>query len=367
MRTLERLRIRNFKSIHDQTLELRGLNVFIGSNGSGKSNLIGVFHLLNRISSQELQTYVGQAGGADRILHFGRKVSAELAIEVSFAEGKDANGYDVVLSPTADDRFIFRDERVWYHDKVRYPKKPYDQSLGGGHQESRLPPASDESRISRHVRADLQSYRIYHFHDTSAGARVKQTGDLEDNRTLAGDAGNLAAFLYGLRHASPTYYQNIEDAIRLIAPFFAGFDLEPSKLNPGKIRLAWREAGGGDALFGPEALSDGTLRFICLATLFLQPTPPRVILIDEPELGLHPAAVVLLSELLRSAATHCQILIATQSVSLVNQFEPQHIWVVDRENNASVFKSLEREDMSGWMDNYALGDLWEKNVLGGRP
>ena len=363
MRILEQLTVTNFKSIRDQELKLDRLNVFIGGNGSGKSNLVGVFHFLNQVAGSELQTYVGVAGGADSVLHFGRKHSPELAIGLEFGRGTDANGYRFDLVPTEEDAFIFKDEFIWYHDRARYPA-PYTISLGSGHKEAKLPKSKEH--VAGYVRSDLESYRIYHFHDTSATARVKQTGNIDDNRMLRHDAGNLAAFLYRLQQASPTHFHNIEDTIRQIAPFFEGFQLEPSRLSPDKIRLEWKEKGS-DAYFNAHALSDGTLRFMCLATLLLQPSLPSVVLLDEPELGLHPAAITLLAALLQSAAVRTQVLVATQSVSLVNQFTPDDVWIVEREEGASVFRHLKETDLSIWLDGYAIGELWEKNVIGGRP
>ncbi len=362
MRTLKELKVKNFKSIRDQTLRLGPLNVFIGGNGSGKSNLVGVFHFLNRVVSGDLQNYTGETGGADSILHFGRKQSPSLSIELEFVQGNDANGYSLELRPTAEDRFIFSSETFWFHDR-KYPN-PLTNFLGSGHSET-LIPQSDEY-IARYVRGDLDSYRIYHFHDTSSSARVKQTGNVDDNRRLQTDAGNLAAFLYLLDQKHPGHFQNIEDTVRQIAPFFEGFRLKPTELNPDKIRLEWKEKGS-ESYFNAQALSDGTLRFICLATLLLQPIMPAVILLDEPELGLHPAAISLLADLLESATQRTQVLVATQSVTLVNQFTPESVWVVERDNRHSVFKHLESSDMSTWLDDYGLGELWEKNILGGRP
>lgn len=363
MRILEQLKVKNFKSIREQTLRLGRLNVFIGGNGSGKSNLIGVFRFLNRVVAGDLQNYTGEAGGADSILHFGLKHSPSLSVELEFVEGHNANGYSVELRPTAEDRFIFSNESFWFHDRARYAQ-PLSEYLGSGHPEARI--SQSNEYIARHVRDDLDSYRIYHFHDTSSTARVKQTGDVNDNRRLHTDAGNVAAFLYRLQQKHDGHFQNIEDTIRQIAPFFEGFQLKPTELNPDKIRLEWREKGS-DSYFNAHALSDGTLRFICLATLLLQPALPVVILLDEPELGLHPAAISLLAALLESTAHRTQILVATQSVTLINQFTPDFVWVVERENRASVFKHLESADMSAWLENYSLGELWEKNILGGRP
>lgn len=363
MQTLEQLKVNNFKSIREQTLRLGRLNVFIGGNGAGKSNLVGVFHFLNRVVVGDLQNYTGEAGGADSILYFGRKQSPSLSVELEFVRGHDANGYAFELRPTAEDRFIFSSESFWYHDRSRYPE-PLSTHLGGGHSEARVQHSTEN--IARYVRDDLDSYRIYHFHDTSSSARVKQTCDLDDNRRMLHDAGNLPAFLYRLQQNHAGHFRNIEDAIRQIAPFFEGFRLEPSRLNPDKIRLEWKEKGS-EAYFNASVLSDGTLRFMCLATLLLQPILPAVILLDEPEIGLHPAAISLLADLLESAAQRTQVLVATQSVTLVNQFTPESVWVVEREDRYSIFKHLESADMSAWLENYSLGELWEKNILGGRP
>ncbi len=216
------------------------------------------------------------------------------------------------------------------------------------------------------MKYDLASYRVYHFHDTGSSALVKQTGDVGDNRFLQTDARNLAAFLYWMKLKHPGKLQMIEDVIRQIAPFFDRFELEPSRNNEDKIRLEWREQGS-ESYFNAHQLSDGTLRFICLVTLLLQPDLPRMVLLDEPELGLHPAAVVLLAELLRQASEHTQLLVSTQSVTLVNQLDPEQVLVADRVDGATVFKRLKAEDLSEWAGAYGLGELWEKNVLGGRP
>jgi len=363
MRVLESLTVRSFKSIRDQTLKLAPLNVFIGGNGSGKSNLVGVFHFLNRVVNKELQTYAGVAGGADSVLHFGRKRSPSLAMELEFGKGQDTNGYRFELLPTEEDRFIFKEEWVFHHDRAHYPH-PYGILVDRGHSESKL--KESQERVAGYVRADLDSYRIYHFHDTSPTAKIKQTGDLEDNRVLHHDAGNLAAFLYLMQRRHSDHFQNIEDTVRQIAPFFERFQLEPSRLNKGKILLEWKEKGS-DTYFNAHALSDGTLRFMCLATLLMQPDLPSVVLLDEPELGLHPSAITVLAALLESAAERTQVLVATQSVTLVNQYTPERVWVVEREDGGSVFKHLAQADLAAWLDGYALGELWEKNVLGGRP
>jgi predicted ATPase len=362
MRLLETLTVRNYKSIRDQTLRLGPLNVFIGGNGSGKSNLIQVFHFLREIVDQNLGQYTAKKGGADTILHFGRKTSPSMSIEVQFGDGHSSNAYEVILEPTATDELIISREDSYYHDR-RY-RRPYNNRVSSGGTESKL--RADPQLSARQVADDLERYRVYHFHDTGDSAPMKGLSDVDDNRFLRPQAENLPAFLYWLQERAPDHMANIEDAIRQIAPFFGRFRLSPSRLNPSKIRLEWEERGT-DTYFNASALSDGTLRFICLATLLLQPELPPLLLLDEPELGLHPAAITLLAALLDSASTRTQVIVATQSVTLVNHFEPSKVWTVDRQEHESVFTHLSEERMAGWLDDYALGELWEKNVLGARP
>jgi predicted ATPase len=284
-----------------------------------------------------------------------------MSFSLSFENG--VNGYECRLAAGAEDNFFFIKEKVWYHQKNLY-QSPREESLGRGHLESKI--SATSIRIAGYVLGHLESWRLYHFHDTSDSAKIKQTGDLEDNRFLRPDARNLAAFLYRLEKNHKDHFDNIQDAVRLVAPFFDRFNLHPLELNPDKIRLEWLEKGS-DSYFNASVLSDGTLRFICMATLLLQPRLPSVILVDEPELGLHPYAISVLANLLQSASKQTQVLISTQSVTLVNHFEPQDVVVVEREEGQSIFRRLDKPDMTNWLDDYGLGDLWEKNVIGGRP
>jgi predicted ATPase len=351
---LDSLRIAGYKSIRDQTIELQPLNVLIGANGAGKSNFIGVFRFLGELFGRSLRLAVAREGGPDRILFFGRKKTDRLVAELRFPRGE----YSCELVPTATDSMVFGSERITFDGQGDGPAKTVH--LGMGHQETALADLRDP------VIQAVHSWTAYHFHDTSAEAKVKQTGDLNDNAALRPDAGNLAAYLYRLQETQPASFRNIVDVIRMAAPFFDSFNLRPNPLNPDTIRLEWQEVGS-DGYFDANSLSDGTLRFISLVTLLLQPELPSILLLDEPELGLHPYAITVLADLLRSAATRAQIVVSTQSVTLVNQFSPEDVIVVDRIGGESVFRRLSSADLADWMDDYALGELWEKNVLGGRP
>jgi predicted ATPase len=257
---------------------------------------------------------------------------------------------------------VFAEELIFFHGPGY--KQPWNAHLGSGHRESKLP--KESSGVARLVLGGLRSWNVYHFHDTSNTAAVKLPGGINDNRYLRGDAGNLAAFLLKLRRTASGHYETIRDTVRMVAPFFADFILEPQSESPDEVRLEWREQGS-DYPFLPHQLSDGTLRFICLATVLLQPDLPPTILIDEPELGLHPYAISVLGSLVRSAAQRTQLIVSTQSVPLVNQFQADDLLVVSRKGNETVFERLDPGRLASWLEDYSLGELWEKNVLGGRP
>jgi predicted ATPase len=369
---IESLRVAGFLSIKEAELSFDRLNVLIGSNGSGKSNLLRLFELLQALADGSLQTFVAQAGGADALLHYGRKHTQQIEIHIRFQRSEHlANGYSCRLIPAAGDTLIIDEEAIEFHDRRVY-SRPYMQ---GGHVRSTestlLQPESQfenltDYGIARHVRDCLRSYRVYHFHDTSPSAPVKQRGYLYDNIQLHSHAGNLAAMLYRMREEHPSRYARLLEVIRLNAPFLNEFVLEPMERD--RILLRWR-ASGSEVVFGADALSDGTLRYICLCTLLMQPPEwmPATVLVDEPELGLHPFAITVIGELMRAASLHTQLIISTQSPSLLNQFEPSEIVVVERRDNGSEFQRLSPDRLQAWLKDYSLGELWEKNLIGGRP
>lgn len=365
MPELDTISIKGFKSIASiEKLKLGAINVVIGPNGSGKSNFIGVFSFLHAIREGHLQDYVIRAGGADKVLHFGSKVSKQLYIHISFQDRQ--NEYTIQLQPTDADELVPQDEIAYFWYKGKYPK-PYSESVPKVGKEAGIS-ATQSSQVAEYVRGHLDRWRLYHFHDTSSSSPMKKTADVNDNRYLRPDASNLAAFLYYLREKHETTYSLIRRTVQMVAPFFDDFQLEPQKLNLDKIRLEWRHKGS-DAYFDAPALSDGTLRFIALATLFLQPESyrPSVILVDEPELGLHPYAITLLASLIKQASVKTQVIISTQSPSLLDHFQPEDVLVADRVDGGTQFTRLDPAKLESWLQDYSLGQLWEKNELGGRP
>lgn len=358
---LERVRIEGFRSIRSLDLELRPLNVLIGPNGAGKSNLIGFFELLGNLQQGDLQIHVRtRLLGAERTLHFGRKLTSQLAFELDFP----SNRYRAVLIPTDDDGLVFGSEHgdhSWYEGDKRKTKtvplaKPGDRESGL--------PSPGSGTIEQYVARWISRVRVHHFHDTSAAARVKGTSSVHDCESLRPEAQNLAAFLRNVQATDVAAYEHIVKSVRRVAPFFQGFvfQIEPGEL----IRLRWKHEGSTE-YFDATMLSDGTLRFICLATLLLQPDPPGMLIIDEPELGLHPFAIQVLGGLIRSAGQRTQILVSTQSVTLANEFGCKDIVVVDRANGASSFRRLPEQEVEHWLSDYRMGDIWEKNLIGGSP
>lgn len=359
MHKLDRISVKGYKSILGlQDFSLENLNILIGANGAGKSNFISVFKFLSQMYVQNLQVYVQRNGGADALLHYGRKKTDKISMEFFF----DFKAYKFDLIPTFDNRLLFEKESIFFAP-IRYGVTDRDV-IGSGHLESLLKDSKDG--YAAYIRNAIQNWRIYHFHDTSDTASVKQIHSISDNLRLKPDAANLAAFLNKLKHKFPQNYSLIVKTIRLVAPFFYDFVFRDGD---EYIQLEWSEIGNLDTPFKAFVLSDGTLRFICLATLLLQPKElvADTIIIDEPELGLHPYALTILADLIKIASEKTQLIISTQSVELINHFSASDIIVVDRENNASTFKRLDETQLQDWLEDYSLGELWQHNIIGGRP
>ena len=366
MSVLDKISIKGFKSIRNAELDIRPINVLIGANGAGKSNFLEAMVFLQAIRAGNLQLYVGRAGGADRLLHFGTKTTDEIVFHTVFNE--EVNQYKITLMPTETNTLYPSLETLFFWNKEQYAE-PYDRSISSLDGEAGISnPNVNVLDMSYYVRRCLGSWRTYHFHDTGFASPLKKTAELNDNRYLLPDGSNLAAFLYLLREKNENEYGLIRRTVQLAAPFFDDFALEPQRLNADTIRLAWKHIGNGDH-FDVSAFSDGTLRFIALATLLLQPADelPSVILLDEPELGMHPAAITLLASMIKSVSVDTQVILATQSPILLDHFDPEDVLVADRVEGATEFTPLDSKDLAVWLERYSLGELWEKNELGGRP
>ena len=353
---LSRIVIKGFKSIKACDLELKNINVLIGANGAGKSNIIAIFEMLQKALTRELSYYAAKKG-IDSLFYNGKEVTDSISAEFYFGNGVYA--YEVEW--TENDSLLFREESFNLAGK---------ELLGeGGHRES------NALYTLRNLSADANipqimlnpSWGIYQFHDTSPSSRIKSEHNIDNCAVFMNDARNLAAYLYRLKQHFPTEYLKILKAVQRVAPFFKDFMLKPREHNNEQIVLRWIQNDYNGILY-PSQLSDGTLRFICLATLLLQPASlqPATIIIDEPELGLHPYAITIFSELVKKASVKKQIILATQSVELLDHFDVEDVVVVDRSDKGSELKRLDTEQLGAWLEDYTLGELWNKNVFGGR-
>lgn len=340
----------------------------IGVNGSGKSNLISFFHMLNMMMTGNLQLFIGRSGGASSLLYYGAKRTLQIEAKLEFETSEVSDSYEIRLVHGAPDSLVFTEEQITYRDKTG-AAAPYVKSFGSGHKESALTPElAQNNTTARFIRSLLARCRMFQFHDTSQEAHMRQRCRVDDNRLLKHNAGNLASILLRLQSENPDCYQQIIRRIRRVIPVFSDFDLAPDANNSQYVMLNWRERES-EYSFGPHQLSDGSLRFIALATLLSLPPGllPAVIVIDEPELGLHPAAIEVLSEMIRDAATKAQLLLATQSLRLVDYCKIGDLIICDRQLGSSEISRRSPMDVDGWSDEYTLGQVWESRKLGAWP
>lgn len=359
-RPLGTITLNGYKSIRElNNFRLQnGLNVLIGANGSGKTNFIRFFELLGNLMdpNKGLQNYVSARGQADAFLFRGMKVTPEFSASMKFG----LNEYKFTLR-SADDRSLF-----FAQESAPFAGPIYgavENSQGSGHKESMIA-RFHGTGAKNWVFETIRDWRVYHFHDTSPSAPVMGLCNIVDNAVLHSNAANLAAFLMQMAQSHPQHYAQIEETVRQVAPFFGAFVLR--EVIQGQTQLLWKDRYS-DLLYYPHQLSDGTLRYICLATLLLQPNPASTLIIDEPELGLHPYAIKLLASLLHEAAERAQLIVSTQASLLVDELTPEQIIVVNHHDGETRFERQDSATLRDWLEEYTLGQLWEKNELGGLP
>lgn len=367
MARIDRMTIQGFKSIKDLTdFELHDLNVIVGGNGAGKSNFIQVFRMVRAMALKGFQKFVVEAGGADAFPFNGLKVTPQINVAFTFGE----NAYRFSLTPTVDEKFAISEAR-------RYRGRAW-KGCGEGLLESRLQDERDEASavypgcrgVGYYVYDAISRWTVYHFHDTSANSPMRRSEIAEDCERLRNDGGNIAPFLRALKEGGSDQresYRCIVENVRVVMPFFDDFRLDVVNVGAAeKVKLSWRQ-WGSDYPFQPYHLSDGSIRFICLAAALLQPDLPSTIIIDEPELGLHPMAICQFAEMVKLAARQTQVIVATQSPQLIDHFGVEDLIVVRRSAGASVFERLKEADFKVWLEDYSLGELWQKNVIAGGP
>ncbi|MCF8338730.1 MAG: AAA family ATPase [Bacteroidales bacterium] len=378
---LKEVFLSGFKSIskEGQTIPINDITVLIGANGAGKSNLVSFLSMLNEMMKGKLQFFVGENGSSNSFLFYGFKHTRKIKASLYFTSDNESYEYDFSLKHAAGDTLIFSNEKITVKENN---KTLIDKEFDSGGKESEFYKnlnsiggfdVNDLTTMNYTIlELKMKSLQVYQFHDTSKNSGLRNSVYINDNRYLHNDAGNLAAFLYALKNKPETikYYNRIIRTIQQIMPQFDDFELNPSVLNHNYIILNWKEKNS-DFLFGPHQISDGTLRFMALATLLLQPeeSSPSTIILDEPELGLHPSAISALAGMVKTASQNCQVILATQSTRLVDEFSPENIIIAERDtvDKKSKFKKLQKKDLNKWLKEYSMSELWEKNIFGGKP
>jgi predicted ATPase len=365
---LKEVVIKGYKSIafdKPVTLSLGDVNILLGANGAGKSNIISFFKMLSYMMSKSFARYVEIAGTANSLLHYGAKRTPILEGDLTFSDGENSiDTYRFKLASAAPDRLIITEETVQWHRKGE--NSPYEVVLEPNFKESSL--ADTDDNVARSIHRMLSYCKVYQFHDSSSEGPLRQSCPVETSNYLQAFGNNLPSFLYFLREHYKNSYDRIVSYVRDVVPQFQDFYLEPVG---NTISLRWLDCSATDYVFNAHQFSDGSIRFIALATLLLQPTEtmPNVIILDEPELGLHPYAVTQLAQMIKDASSHSQIIIATQSKDLVDHFDICNISVVEMDENnlCTIVKTLTDKDYQLWLEHYTISEMWDKNIIGGRP
>ena len=359
--------IKGYKSIAFEnpiTLHLGDVNILLGANGAGKSNIISFFRMLSYMMSKSFGVYVEKSGTANSFLHYGPKKTPVMSGTLVFTDTKSVDSYHFSLTNAAPDRLIITEESIEYHHKTE--NKPHEVLLEPNFRESAL--ADSKDFVAKSIYQMLAYCKVYQFHDSSNEGPLRQACPVDTANYLQSYGNNLPSFLLFLRDNYADSYKRIVAYVRDVVPQFQDFYLEPTNQT---ISLRWIDNSATDYRFNAYQFSDGSIRFIALATLLLQPakTMPDVIILDEPELGLHPYAISQLAEMIKDASIHAQVMIATQSKDLVDHFNVDNISVVemDEKTQSTIVTHLKEDDYKLWLEHYSLSELWDKNIIGGRP
>lgn len=386
---VDKISIRGFRSIKElNDFELKKVNVLIGPNGAGKSNFIELFKLVQAISEGNLQKYIFEYGSPSGFFHKG--VSDTSEINFSFVFGR--NSYSCSLGVSAENKMYILNDVAGFSKKYegtldeRVSRKVSSRSMVNDKDasESTISQYQYESQlfssmnsfsysggnkeVISYVYNSINGWRLYHFNETGKKSKLRQPANINDHLELYGDGRNIAPVLMNLRDEYPRKYQTFKSVMDAIAPFFGDFVFEPEKYGNGEkvVNLSWRHKNS-KFMMQPYHLSDGTLRFIALIACLLQPKPPTTIVIDEPELGLHPYAIEYFVGIAKSKITAQQIILATQSPYLINNLDAADIITVNNHGDGTQFARLEEEPLKEWLEDYSLGELWYKNVITASP
>lgn len=362
------LHIKGFRSLADVRIaKLPNPAVLLGANGSGKSNLLRFFEMVTSMLQQPgLGHFVQFHGGADDQLFQGTVATSRIDASVGLLAEAAQHEYRFSLEYAHPDRLLFADEALGFGQA----ENMVWHRFGGGHDEAKLPYAKTETDgaceiAARRFKGFFEHCVVHQFHDTSATSRLKVRWDAEESFRLLPHGGNLPSVLLYLSRHDKERFDAICYYVSRILPGFRRFEIEEAH---GKTLLRW-QASGSSKTIGPHLTSDGSLRFFALVTLLNLPAEvlPEIVLLDEPELGLHASAITLIAEMVKSVALKRQVVVATQSPIFVDFFRPHELVVLELDAGQTLVRRPEELDLGPWLEEYTTGEIWRKNLIGGRP
>ena len=326
------------------------------------------------LRSRQLAEFVGRQGGADDQLHGGNATTPRIQAEIAIRTDTGRNEYRFTLAYAHPDQLLFTEEAFRYSRDDLGGDAPWNH-LGFGHREALIVEAGQSQeatqppgvhpQTARTVTHLLRNCASYQFHNTGVTSNFKKNWDAEDHAYMRTDGGNLAAILHRLEREDLRRYERICRLVRRVLPGFDRFDIAEQY---GKVALRWR-SGYSDKTYGAHLTSDGSLRFFAIAALLNLPAEmlPSVLLLDEPEFGLHPKAIALVGDMIRALSESRQVIVATQSPLLVDAFELDEVFVLEIQEGRTVLRQDDPDRLRSWLDEFSVGELWQKNLLGGRP
>jgi predicted ATPase len=378
---IKRIKIHGFKSLKEIDFELRPLNVLIGPNNGGKTNFLDFFAFLSEAAHEQLQDAIARRGGFHSLVFAGyadpknQKLFWEIQCETPIVENPRISYKTTLTSTLSFPPGTKVEEESLGGQDLGVRKRPFSdlEKILAGHKILEKPKLKEEELVIAQEPKELvefmfrdymRSWTIYEF-STAENSPLRREQSLKADIRISPTGDNLASVLHNLREQGQ-YREAYNEIIKTLKAAFPAFkDLHfPSGGGEGKIIIRWEEGFRRD--FSANVLSDGVLKFLCLATLLLSSDPPDIICIDEPEIGLHPGLIGLVAEMLVAASEKTQLIVATHSPQLITHLKPEDVVVVERENGATVLKRLPAEQLQSWLRDFTLGELWLTGVIGGR-
>jgi predicted ATPase len=282
--------------------------------------------------------------------------------------GITADGRLVSGSSTEEERKVLESQNPWLKVLQSALSSGEERKILESDSELAIFQVKDQGKYPTpyKILRELQEWRLYRDIDVGPEAPIRQPALIRPSMVLSKNGSNLASVLNSIQQQHPAIWKEIEELLETVYPQFHSITFPPEG-GDGKVVLRWWERPYEESGFSANLLSDGTLKFLCLIAILRNPSPPPLICIDEPELGLHPDWIKVVAELLQSAANRTQLIVTTHSPQLVSKLSPEEVVVTEKQDGKTAFRTLSQEALESWLKEFTLGDLWLAGHLGGRP